>query len=51
MNLNISTFNVCGLKDDLKRKTLLKDFIKNKLDVLAIQETHLTDIEHVTYYN
>ena len=32
MNLNISTFHVCRLKDDFKRKTLVKDFIKNKLD-------------------
>ena len=50
MKINISTFNVRGLKDIYKRETLLNDFIKNKIDVLAIQETHQKDIEHLTYH-
>ena len=50
MNLNISTFNVCGLKDEFEIETLAKYFLKNKLDVPAIQETHLKDIEHITYH-
>ena len=49
MNLNISAFNVCGFKDEFKIETIAKDFMKNKLDVPAIQETHLEDIEHITY--
>ena len=38
MKINISTFNVRGLNDIYKREVLLNNFIKNKIDVLAIQD-------------
>ena len=38
MKLKISTFNVCGLKDEFKRETLVKDFIKTKLDILQLAQ-------------
>ena len=47
--LNIGTFNVRGLKNDFKKETVLKDFRKHNLDILAIQETHITDKQHTTF--
>ncbi|GFR80034.1 Pol-like protein [Elysia marginata] len=40
--LNILTLNVQGLRDDKKRKTMLRLFKKEKIHVIALQETYIT---------
>ena len=52
MHICINGWWKWGIENEIRftREILVKDFIKNKLDILAIQETHLTDIEHITCY-
>ena len=41
--LNIMSLNVNGLRNDKKRKTLFKKFREQKLDIVCLQETYITD--------
>lgn len=43
--VKIGTLNCRGLNNDLKLKQLATDFEEYKLDILAIQETHLKETE------
>ena len=44
-NLQIGTLNCQGLRNEKKRKTFLRNFVADKLDITCLQETHLTDEE------
>ena len=44
--LNVITFNVRGLGHPIKRKRVLTFLKKEKVDIVFLQETHLSDEEH-----
>ena len=39
--LKITTFNVRGFKNILKQSSVLKSFVDEKIDIIALRETHL----------
>ena len=41
--LSIGTLNVRGLRDQRKTRTLLEKLRNEKIDVVSLQETHLSD--------
>src|SRR6266511_2341235 len=41
-NINIASLNVRGLNDSLKQINLINEALHNHIDILALQETHLT---------
>ena len=41
--LKIATFNVRGFKNQKKRSAVLRNFRLEKLDIIALQETHISD--------
>uniref|UniRef100_A0A3B5KZT9 exodeoxyribonuclease III n=1 Tax=Xiphophorus couchianus TaxID=32473 RepID=A0A3B5KZT9_9TELE len=45
--LNCISLNVRGINNPIKRKKVLTYFKKQSTDIAFIQETHLTDIEHL----
>uniref|UniRef100_A0A3P9NQU5 exodeoxyribonuclease III n=1 Tax=Poecilia reticulata TaxID=8081 RepID=A0A3P9NQU5_POERE len=45
--LNCISLNVRGINNPIKRKKVLTFFKKQGTDIAFIQETHLTDIEHL----
>ena len=46
-SVKIYSANVSGLKNENKRKTVLKNFKKLKSDFILIQETHLNENENL----
>ena len=44
-NLRIGTFNLRGFKNSFKQDALLKTFKDQKLNIIALQETHLENNE------
>ena len=45
-DLNIISQNVNGLNNYIKRRKILQQLEKEKIDILFLQETHLTQEEH-----
>ena len=45
--LNLATFNVRGFKNNFKQSSVLKSFIDEKIDILALQETHLKAKDYI----
>uniref|UniRef100_A0A3Q3B087 exodeoxyribonuclease III n=1 Tax=Kryptolebias marmoratus TaxID=37003 RepID=A0A3Q3B087_KRYMA len=45
--LNCISLNVRGINNPIKRKKVLTFFKKQNTDIAFIQETHLTDVEHL----
>lgn len=46
--LNVATFNIRGMGDRLKQLNLEEDMKRYKIDILAIQETKVTEEKHET---
>ena len=42
-NLSIGSLNVRGIQNEDERKTLVKDALKYKLDIITLAETHIED--------
>ena len=48
MLITIATFNVNGLRDDIKRKCIFKYLLDCNFHITLLQETHsITSIEHI----
>ena len=47
--LKIASFNVRGFKNAKKRSTVLRNFLSEKIDVVAMQETHLSDESEINH--
>ena len=48
MLITIATFNVNGLRDDIKRKCIFKYLLDCNFHITLLQETHATtSIEHI----
>ena len=45
INLSFLTLNVQGLRDKKKRQALFRSFRNRHIDVIALQETHLTEVD------
>lgn len=46
-NIKIITLNVKGINHVIKRRKVLSMLKKDKVQVALLQETHLTDLEHL----
>ena len=44
--LRLASYNVKGVLNPVKRSKILGKMKKDKVDVIFLQETHLTDSEH-----
>lgn len=50
MSINISTWNIKGSNNVVKRKSVLNSLKKDKIKIAFLQETHLSDEEHKKYH-
>lgn len=49
MSVKFCTWNVKGSNNVIKKKTILNSLKKDLVQILFLQETHLTDDEHKKY--
>ena len=45
--LNVASWNIRGLRNPKKRKNVIKNFHREKLDIVSLQETYLETQGHI----